>query len=71
MRVPVVDSAGRQLMPCTPPKARHLIKDDEAEPKWNKLGIFYIQLVYEAQEPSNQPLVVSALILVQPTKVTA
>lgn len=23
MRVPVIDSAGKQLMPCTPPKARH------------------------------------------------
>lgn len=58
MRVSVVDSTGKQLMPCTPPKARHLIKAGEARPKWSKLGIFYIQLVYEVKQPSNQPLAV-------------
>lgn len=58
MRVPVVDSAGRPLMPCTPPKARHLLKSGDARPKRNKLGVFYIQLVYEVPEPNNHPLVV-------------
>jgi hypothetical protein len=58
MRVPVVDSAGRPLMPCTPPKARHLFKTGEAKAKWSKLGVFYVQLVYEVPEPANQPLVV-------------
>lgn len=58
MRVPVVDARGRQLMPCRPARARLLIKQGKAVPKWNKLGIFYIQLIYEV-EPNNQPLVFS------------
>jgi hypothetical protein len=45
-------------MPCTPAKARHLLKAGEAKAKRSKLGIFYIQLVYEVPEPSNQPLAV-------------
>jgi RRXRR protein len=57
MRVPVVDQRGIPLMPCTPPKARALLKAGKARPKRNKLGLFYIQLTY-AQEPSNQQLVV-------------
>ena len=44
-------------MPCTPPKARHVLKAGKAKPKRNKLGLFYVQLTYE-QEPDNQPLVV-------------
>jgi len=44
-------------MPCTPAKARHLLKSGKARPKRNKLGLFYVQLTYE-QEPDNQPLVV-------------
>ncbi len=57
MRIPVVDTRGVALMPCTPAKARHLFKSGKAKPKWNKLGLFYVQLCYE-QEPDNQPLVV-------------
>ncbi len=57
MRIPVVDSRGVPLMPCTPPKARMLIKEGKARPKRNKLGLFYIHLTY-TQEPDNQPLVV-------------
>lgn len=44
-------------MPCTPPKARHLLKAGKAKPKRNKLGLFYVQLTY-IQEPDNQPLVI-------------
>ncbi len=44
-------------MPCTPPKARMLLKEGKARPKRNKLGLFYLQLTY-IQEPDNQPLVV-------------
>jgi hypothetical protein len=44
-------------MPCTPPKARALLKAGKARPKRNKLGLFYIQLTY-AQEPKTQILVV-------------
>jgi hypothetical protein len=57
MRIPVVDGRGIPLMPCTPPKARALLKSGTARPKRNKLGLFYLQLTY-AQEPNNQPLVV-------------
>jgi hypothetical protein len=56
MRLPVVDSRGVALMPCTPAKARHLFKSGRARPRRNKLGLFYVQLCYE-QEPANQPLV--------------
>jgi hypothetical protein len=57
MRVPVVDVRGIPLMPCTPPKARALLKAGKAHPKRNKLGLFYLQLTYE-QEPDNQALVI-------------
>jgi hypothetical protein len=57
MRVPVVDARGVPLMPCTPPKARALLKAGHARPRRNKLGLFYVQLTYE-QVPTNQPLVV-------------
>jgi len=56
MRIPVVDTRGVSLMPCTPAKARHLFKSGRAKPKRNKLGLFYVQLDYE-QKPDNQPLV--------------
>jgi hypothetical protein len=57
MRIPVVDGRGVRLMPCTPPKARALLKAGKARPKRNKLGLFYLQLTYD-QEPDNQRLVV-------------
>src|SRR6266568_4614962 len=56
LRIPVVDTRGVALMPCTPAKARHLFRSGQAKPKRNKLGLFYVQLCYE-QEPANQPLV--------------
>ncbi|MGB9886271.1 MAG: RRXRR domain-containing protein [Moorellales bacterium] len=52
----MVDAGGRPLMPCHPARARLLIKKGKALPKRNKLGIFYIQLTYEA-ELANQVLV--------------
>lgn len=57
MRVPVVDVRGLPLMPCTPPKARALLKAGKARPKRSKLGLFYLQLTY-TQASANQPLVV-------------
>lgn len=57
MRVPVVDSQGKPVMPCKPAKARLLINRGQAKPKRNKLGIFYIQLTYTL-ESNNQPLVI-------------
>jgi hypothetical protein len=47
MRIPVVDTRGVPLMPCTPPKARMLLKAGKARPRWDKLGLFSIQLTYE------------------------
>lgn len=55
MRIAVTDCQGIALMPCTPAKARLLMKAGRAKPKRNKLGIFYIQLTYK-QDPQNQPL---------------
>src|SRR5215831_9859624 len=57
MLVPVLESTGRAAMPCTPAKARHLLKSGKARPKWNKLGLYCMQLTYSL-EPNNQPLVV-------------
>src|SRR5260370_8873177 len=56
MRIPVVDTRGVQLMPCTPAKGRQLVKNGRARPKRNKFGLFYVRLCYE-QEADNQPLV--------------
>jgi len=60
MRVPVVDKDKKLLMPCTPAKARAMLKNGEARPRWSKLGIFYVELTYVVEVPSNQPLVVGA-----------
>lgn len=45
-------------MPCTPAKARHLLKIGEAQAAWSKLGIFYIKLTYIVEQPRNQTLVI-------------
>lgn len=58
MRVPIIDSTGKPVMPCKPAKARHLINSGQAKPKWSKLGIFYIQLTYKIDQPNNQPLAI-------------
>lgn len=58
MRVPVVDQNGTPLMPCKPAKARKLIEGGQAIGKWNKLGVFYIQLKYVVEKPDNQRIVV-------------
>jgi len=57
LRVPVVDAKGAPLMPCTPARARLLLKKGKASARWNKLGVFYLQLKY-AVEPKNQMLAV-------------
>jgi RRXRR protein len=56
MRIPVVDCNGVPLMPCHPAKARLLCKNGKAQPRRNKLGLFYVQLCHTV-EPDNQPLV--------------
>lgn len=45
MRVPVVSVEGKALMPTTPTKTRKLIRGGVAKRKWNKLGMFYIQMI--------------------------
>jgi len=43
-KIPVVHMDGTSLMPCSPAKARKLIKKGGAVKRWTKTGIFYIQL---------------------------
>jgi len=56
-RVPVVDAEDKQLMPCTPVRARLLLKAGKAVARWNKLGIFYIKLK-SVKQPRNQLITV-------------
>ena len=48
MFVPVKSQAGKQLMPTSPPVARHLIKSGKATPYWYN-GIFCIRINYETE----------------------
>ena len=45
MRVPVVSVNGKPLMPTKPAKARKMMRDSVAVGKFNKLGIFYVQML--------------------------
>ena len=45
MRVPVVSADGKPLMPTKPAKARKMMRDGVAVGKFNKLGIFYVQML--------------------------
>jgi len=45
VRVPVVSVDGKPLMPTTPAKARKMIRDGVAVGKFNKLGMFYVQML--------------------------
>ena len=64
-RVPVVDARGIPLMPTTPVRARRMLKEGRAVARWNKLGIFYIQLkravdpVPKEVQEKTQPIAVS------------
>jgi hypothetical protein len=53
LRVPVLDSRKKPLMPTTAVRARLLLKSGKAKPYWNHLGIFCIILTKEV-EPNNQ-----------------
>ena len=53
MRIPVMDAKMHQLMPTTPTRAKLLLKNGQASPYWNTLGVFCIILKKEV-EPSNQ-----------------
>ena len=56
MFVPVKNQKGKQLMPTTPPVARHLIKSGKATPYWNN-GVFCIRLNYETTEYTQEIVV--------------
>lgn len=55
-RVPVVAAFGQQLMPTKPSKARRLVRDGKAIGKFNKLGVYYIQLTFEPSNRKTQPI---------------
>jgi RRXRR protein len=57
-RVPVVDKNSIPLMPTKPSKARKLVRDGKAVGKFNKLGVYYIQLTFEPSGRETQPIVV-------------
>ncbi|MHC1636167.1 MAG: RRXRR domain-containing protein [Candidatus Methanospirareceae archaeon] len=45
MRVPVVSVEGKPLMPTTAARARKMIRDGVAVGRFNKLGMFYVQML--------------------------
>lgn len=49
-RVPIMSKDGKPLTPCSMAKARRLLKGGVAKKKWNKLGIFYIQLLVDTRK---------------------
>ena len=48
--VPVVSETGKPLTPTTSAKARKLLKGKVAIKRWNKTGIFYIQMIVPTRE---------------------
>ena len=57
-RVSVVDKNNIPLMPTKCSKARKLVRDGKAVGKFNKLGVYYIQLTFEPKTQETQPIVV-------------
>lgn len=57
-RVPVVDKNNIPLMPTKPSKARKLVRDGKAIGKWNKLGVYYIQLQFEPSGRKTQQIAI-------------
>ncbi len=55
-RVPITDKDGIPLMPTKASRARRMVRDGKAVGKWNKLGIYYIQLVEEPSGRKTQPI---------------
>ena len=54
MRVPVISVDNMPLMPTKPSRARRWIKDGKAIGKFDKLGIFYVQLLAYPDSDSNK-----------------
>ena len=58
MRVPVISVDNTPLMPTKPSRARRWIKDGSAIGKFDKLGIFYVQLLSEPSDVETQEIVI-------------
>ncbi len=58
IRVPVLNPDGSPAMPCTSSRARRMIRDGKAIGKFNKLGIYYIQLTFEPSGQNKQPITI-------------
>jgi hypothetical protein len=67
-RVPVVNARGVPLTPCTPARARILLKRDKTVAKWSRLGIFYIKLKYLV-EPNNKTLAIDPELIAKPSSI--
>lgn len=55
-RVPVLNPDGSQAMPCKSSRARRMVRDGKAIGKFNKLGIYYIQLTFEPSGRTTQSI---------------
>jgi hypothetical protein len=58
MRVPVVSVDNTPLMPTKPSRARRWIKEGKAIGKFNKLGIYYVQLISTPSDTQTQEIVI-------------
>ncbi|MHC0064945.1 RRXRR domain-containing protein [Nostoc sp. UIC 10890] len=58
MRVPVISKNDQPLMPTKPSRARRWIEQGKAIGKFNKLGIFYVQLSIELSDAQTQEIVI-------------
>lgn len=56
MLIPVIDKGKQPLMPCTPRRARILMRKGEAKAYWQK-GIFCIRLLREPSDRNSQTIV--------------
>ncbi len=58
MRVPVISKENLPLMSTKPSRARRWIKEGKAIGKFNKLGIFYVQLTIQPSDTKTQEIVI-------------
>jgi hypothetical protein len=61
MRVPVISAENTPLMPTKASRARRWIKAGIAIGKFNKLGIFYVQLTIEKRLGNIKPTQISRI----------
>jgi RRXRR protein len=57
-RVAVISSYNLPLMPTKPSRARRWIKEGKAIGKFNKLGMFYVELLIESVDTKTQNVVI-------------